>query len=60
MDRLKSYRRRDARIGVAIPKELRVELEGAAAVESVNISVIVRAAITEYLNKPRRKHEKKS
>lgn len=53
-------RRRDARIGVAIPMVLRQELESLALAKNVNISVIVREAVSEYIRKNAPKNRKKS
>lgn len=55
MDTLRTQRRRDARIGVALPKALRDDLQAVATAESVNISVIVRTAIADYVKKAQRK-----
>ncbi len=45
------FMRRDARIGVTLPKELREKLEATATRENVNISAIVRLALVDYLKK---------
>lgn len=43
--------RRDARIGVTMPTELRKRLDAAAAAENMHISTLVRLALVEYLQK---------
>lgn len=45
------FRRRDARIGVTMPMELRKQLDAAAEAESMHISAIVRLAVVAYLQK---------
>ena len=44
-------RRRDARIGVTMPSELRKQLDAAAEAENMHISALVRLALVEYLQK---------
>jgi len=45
------YTRRDARIGVVLPKALRDEVAAVAEAENTNISTIVRIALIDYLKK---------
>lgn len=52
-------RRRDARIGVTMPKELRDKLDAAAAAENMHISAVVRLALVEYLQKLEARNKKK-
>jgi len=54
------FKRRDARIGVTLPQELRAKLDATAERESVNISVIVRLALVDYLKKLEAKSQKEA
>lgn len=53
------FRRRDARIGVTMPNELRKQLDAAAAAENMHISALVRLALVEYLQKLEAQSKKK-
>lgn len=59
MDKNTLFRRRDARIGVTMPKELRDKLDAAAVAQGMHISAIVRLALVDYFKKLEATNKKK-